>query len=535
MKENKDIHPVDKLFRQSLEGYSPPPPPSVWKSIRAKKPNLNPSAGKWLIGSAGFSVLAVAVMMAAAWFLYKSHVSGPSKILQHIAVPAIMNDSAAAENPAAKTIPLPEGRHTDTTASPSKAAESRNYSYHSAITPALISGKTAMQKPEKVTEIETNEPNIKKNEPNILTSTTSVKTDLILPEVPIGVADSGSNKKNVLTFDKGSGKKPVLAVDSNELNNALPSGKTFFETTPQKPDGITQAGSLKEEKANGIHPAPSSSPASLPENGNAGKTNSLPGRTLANVTEAENKQQPSGMAEPNIPTGHKKLTQNLLWQAGISGNAGQVYQKQRNSNLAWGGMITGGIWNTKLNAGVETGLMLIAYKDYGSVENNSMLTEITYKQDTTWSMQDSVPVITTDTIIRHTAFKDTLLYKYNYTYLQIPFLITKQLASFGKFSLNMKAGAIAGFKLSKKESVTHTAPAGLGEIVSSTDKNYSRLNVSWQLYIAPELKWDLSGNWSAEVSPVAILFLNNLYEKKNRPANLPFSIQITAGFKYTFK
>ena len=211
---------------------------------------------------------------------------------------------------------------------------------------------------------------------------------------------------------------------------------------------------------------------------------------------------------------------NNTWQTGIYGNIGQVFQKGRDDNLFYGGMLTGGLWNKKLKAGIETGLGWEVYHDYGSVLNNIRL-------------KDSIIV---DSVVQIKTTDTTRIdkYKYRYQYLQVPLFISKQVLTKGKFSLDIKMGPVIGIMISEQKALDHTLGPEDGEILSMIDDDYSRLKISWQCQVMTQLRWNINDKLSFTLSPSGIFYLNNLYDSKNRPDNTPYGISLYGGLIYKF-
>jgi hypothetical protein len=215
-----------------------------------------------------------------------------------------------------------------------------------------------------------------------------------------------------------------------------------------------------------------------------------------------------------------QMPKNICLQMAINGNIGLVVQKGRDPNMFYGGLITGGLWNEKLKGGIETGVGYEVYEDYGSVTENIRI--------------DSIP---TDTLGSFEYLDSTRMtaYKYQYHYLQVPLFITKQLVSKERFSLDIKTGPMVGFRISDRKTLDYISGPTGGEVLSTVNNDYSRLKISWQWQLMLQLKWNFNERLSLSLSPYGIFYLNNLYDKKNRPANIPFSFGVYAGLIYRFK
>ena len=216
-----------------------------------------------------------------------------------------------------------------------------------------------------------------------------------------------------------------------------------------------------------------------------------------------------------------RMSENLSWQLGVSGNIGEVVQKGRNPNLYYGAMVTGGLWHKKLKAGLETGIGYAVYNDYGSVSNNVRIT-------------DSIPG---DTVhpVTHTDTTRIVAYNYRYQYIQIPLFISKQVMSKGKFALDIKTGPVIGFLISQRQIPDYNSGPENGEILSTANNDYTRLKISWQWDVMVQLRWNFNDRLSFTLSPSGIFYLNNLYDRNNKPPNMPFGIGVNVGLIYKFK
>jgi len=216
-----------------------------------------------------------------------------------------------------------------------------------------------------------------------------------------------------------------------------------------------------------------------------------------------------------------RMSENLSWQLGVSGIIGEVVQKGRNPNLYYGAMVIGGLWHKKLKAGIETGIGWMVYNDYGSVSNNVRITD---------SIQgDTVhPVTHIDTTMISSS-------KYRYQYLQIPLFISKQIVGKGKFVFDIKTGPVIGILISQKQVSSSTSGPENGEILSTVNSDYTRLKISWQWHLMLQLRWNLNDRLSFTISPSGIYYLNNLYDRNNKPPSMPFGIGVNAGLIYKFK
>ena len=214
-------------------------------------------------------------------------------------------------------------------------------------------------------------------------------------------------------------------------------------------------------------------------------------------------------------------SENLTWVTSVYGNIGQEIHKDRDPNLFYGGMVTGGLWHKKLEAAIETGIGWENYNDYGSITNNIRI-------------MDSIPGDSLNPV----TYLDTTqvsAYKYHYQYLQVPLFISKHLLTKRKLSFDVKMGPVLGIMISDKKMDDYTSGPEEGEMLSTSDNDFSRLKLSWQWQVMIGLQWNFNDRLSLNLYPVGIFYLNNLYTKDDRPPNMPFGLGINGGLVFRFK
>jgi len=491
MKEEKDIQPIDKLFRQSLEGYTPAPPASVWKSIKSKKGIKSPGSGKWFLSPGGLPVISAALLVLSSFIIYKSFFADPETSRQNTSASSFLTDPSKSQQPASAKKSALNTIQTNAASNP-------------------VSDKN--NKPGIQSTYGSKDPGHTKTVSSNLPANQSVTSSQRLSNEKTKTAT-----KVALGYDNSESFVPLRADISTVKNKQDAeiklADKVFIFRDTDTIDAFIErsAGVIVTSVPNTIKEVVS---PKAERKGN-------PDRNTINI--------------PVTPEPGKPGTKNWVLQAGIYGNFGQVYQQDRSPNFFYGGMITAGLWNLKWNAGIETGIGISKYKDYGQVENSWIVNDSIIKTDTIWHQQDSLNYfeIVDSIVYLPVLFSETIDYQYSYSFLQLPLFINKQIASFGKLTLGVKAGPLVGFLISKKESITGTKPPE-NVIVSQTNKNYSRLDISWQLHIAPQLRWDVSSNFALICSPSAVFFLNNLYDKGNRPSSNPYGLSIYGGITYKF-
>jgi hypothetical protein len=492
MKEEKDIQPIDKLFRQSLEGYTPVPPPSVWKSIKAKKGIRSSGSGKWYLSHGGLPVISVALLVLSSFLIYKFIFTETEMARQNTSVSLYLADSAKSQQPGSV-------KDTATTEIQTKAASNP-------------------------VSVENNKPGLQSNDG----SKTSGHSKSISENLPDNrMVSSALTYSNLKTQTS-----PDLALEYQNSESPGPLRDDVPSITSKKNAEIQLADKAFIFRDTDIIVA-------LIERSAGVIVTYVPNTKeevgFSPIAEGKSNPDTNTINNPVTPKPSKPETKNWVGQVGIYVNFGQVYQQDRSPNFFYGGMITGGLWNKKWNAGIETGIGICKYKDYGQVENSWIVNDSVMKKDTIWHQQDSLNYfeIVDSIVYLPVSFSETLDYQYSYSFLQLPLFISKQIANFGKLSLGVKAGPLVGFLISKKESVSGTKPPE-NVIVSQVNKNYSRLEISWQLHIAPQLRWDVNNKFSLTCSPSAVFFLNNLYEKDNKPLSKPYGLSIYGGITYKF-
>jgi hypothetical protein len=100
---------------------------------------------------------------------------------------------------------------------------------------------------------------------------------------------------------------------------------------------------------------------------------------------------------------------------------------------------------------------------------------------------------------------------------------------------DIKTGPVIGILISQKQVSSSTSGPENGEILSTVNSDYTRLKMSWQWHLMLQLRWNFNDRLSFTISPSGIYYLNNLYDRNNKPPNMPFGIGVNAGLIYKFK
>lgn len=538
MKEDKDINPVDRLFKQSLEGYSPAPPASVWKGIRAKIGGGGKSPWQQL-GPHGGSIVVSAVILSMAGLLaYQTYFrsSTQSVIQNNAAVQTSINKTDLNQGQASIKTPDIENQATadkpKTETQPiigkvvSKVAAKTNNSDSDKPQNVVAQGKahSAVSPETKSNSVHTKQSNNSKHEiAKLITSGTAPakqnknETPTVSENIkPVNqiLSQSVSPQKpesvvvNYL-LTEADGSKPSDSLAQNTADKPLKIKKTEYPIIPAAEISVAKNAKtsgpemkIPDSNPSGNHPASTSSPT----------TSNAPAAALPEL---------SG---PNP----------FQYYFGLSGSMGKVMVKGLNPNNFYSVSALAGITHRKSGFGIETGIGYSYYQDRGIFEFEYKQTDTTgYKGYSLFNSYDSSYLVIFKPIT-----SDTLVYSYtttrtSYTYLKIPLYFTKQLFSAGNMGLGIKTGPSLDLLISRK--VTQPGYTGnSGNLVSISNNSYTMLSTSWQWLIAPQLSWDLTDKIVFRFEPTLVFYLNNLYEPGNRPSYKPYGIGASAGFKYNF-
>jgi len=204
------------------------------------------------------------------------------------------------------------------------------------------------------------------------------------------------------------------------------------------------------------------------------------------------------------------------------------------SNFYSGGILAG-ISSSKSKMSLETGIGFSYYKNHGNYDFEFRRTDtIGYTGYTFYNSYDSSFLI-----IYKPTTKDSLLYKNtnpqtSYSYLRIPLYFTKQIFHIGKIDVGLKTGPSCEILVKKAETQPEYQIPGT-KFIALTNNSYSMLSVNWQWLIAPQMSVGITKKIQFRLEPAVNFYLNNLYNKKNRPSSKPYGVIITTGLTYQFE
>lgn len=487
MKEEKDIQPIDNLFRQSLEGYAPAPPTKVWKSIRKKMNASDSGLANWFCSHAGILIGSASILAVIAVLVLTNNLFN-SKELANSKQDTIIPNNQSVNTPFVVDTALEEKSKTNPTGN---ILNTKNDKKKPALDVAEYKPKTLTHLPIKtkiLSQTSITETKPTQNNPLLTQSVQQKSIKNIIEPAELSIVQQITPEEN-LENTKIQYKQPEFSVETaakdTDVNILVQS-----EKPTQPTDTIWQSSS---------------------------ETN-----TGSRAAFAKTKKIKPG---------------TLQWQTNIYGNTGVVLQQHRAASFMYGAMGTIGLWHNNFNAGIETGVGLQAYKDRGEIKNTYRIYDTIIVLDTIWH-QDSgfiYPEIITKYLpyIYDTNQINSL--NHTYLYLQFPLLITKQILKLKNLSVDLKAGPIIGLQLSKNTFRKIIGRPEGGILINTITTDYTRLQTHWQILISPQIKYNLSKKVVISFSPCLTLFPDRLYSSANRPNSTPYGLSVYGGILYKLK
>jgi hypothetical protein len=522
MKQNKDIQAVDKLFRKSLEGYSPAPPPSAWKNIRLRLGKGGSFSGQFFAENIGlFFVLTLIVSILGIWaynsYFYESSDAGS----QVQSLSTVQNNHSEAKslkpnhshsemnNDQQKTAnnKIRSGNQTDAsqTLNPFPYKPETKKVVNNQVTSGILkpeSGRTSKnvrkEKPDKnkkagiVTVSETDSTDPESNNLNTVSSLSVTSVSATIMPVP----DKNTDVTDLAEWSTlASEKREKESLNLSDTTVSRPSNNDFTDKRDDKnetvklPDATNQK---SESASSGLTPTPSD--ARLADNNSQ--------------SEASN---------------------SFSYYTGLSGSYGQVILKGLNPNSFYSVSLLAGLTHKKSGFGLESGIGYTYYHDRGIFEFEYQRKDTTgYKGYTLFNSYDSSYLVIYKPLVT-----DTLLYvdtntRTSYSYLKIPLYFTKQLFRVRKFDIGIKTGPSCDLLMSRNETQPQHSLDGATQ-VGIKNNSFILISTSWQWLVAPQFSWDITDKIVFRIEPSAVFYLNNLYDKKNRPSAKPYGIGISGG------
>lgn len=514
MKEEKDIQSIDKLFRQSLEGYSPAPPASVWRNIKSKLGNGGSSFVRFFTENMGLLVGSTVLICIVGILAYTMYFSKSTDL-------ASKNESLTST----------QNLSSDKDGASLTHSDSSNY-----IAPA-------------------NKPIINSKGGSPVSENPKTKSNVVK-------ANSLSSIKPETSLQSAN-KQEVKPEKTKTTTSAKSLGITFFETPNLKLPILNPSDSVisRQDQKKEITPSGNTTLVdadpkllksdSLPKSENFSANPVIPGNSNTELNNENSDISPNNennrpISAPSASTSPasgiplpKDNPKNLpeksfSYTIGVSGSFGQEILKGINTNNFYSLTTLAGITHKKTNISLETGISYSYYYDQGSYEFDFRRSDtIGYTGYTLLNSFDSSYLIIYKPTIKDTLLSLDTITKTSYSYLKIPLYFSKQLFRSGKFSAGIKTGPSIEFLISSKETPPDYQLAG-STLLQMTNTSYSRLSTNWQWLIAPQFSWDITDKILFRVDPAVVFYLNNPYEAENRPSSKPYQISITGGLIFKF-
>jgi hypothetical protein len=503
MKEEKDIQPIDDLFRQSLGGYMPPPPPGAWKNIRQQLGKGRNSRWRFLFALPGLIFLSSIILTVSGLIIYNVWFS-------------TSNAPAPSKTSVSTIISLQTEKHIVTGTSSSQqvhsidSVNSKKHQTHfntnnktgRAILETVGKGPRPKDKIKTVIQPGLSQKTGQKEQKNtteIVGNTTTLA----------GKAVAGKDSNLMITDKNEAITAPVKVITDN------PFKATDIEIEKNKGDEFVAEPAVEPSKS--IPSIP------VPEDLNKQETNIKDSivNTIAPPTEA-NKQSRSDKSMLGLT-------------ASVTCGIGQVILQGYSPLSFYSYYATTGVNHKSWGTGIETGLGFSRYQDHGNFEFEFLKSDTTgYQGFTYFNPLDSSYLFIFKPIIDQKQIFYSTTTKTSYSYLSIPLYFNQQLLKRGKFAFGVKAGPSVNL-LIKRNEVQPIYDIPGTSFIKLSDSSYTRLSTNWQFLVATRFSWQLADHFALLLEPTVLFYLNNLYENNSRPNSTPYGVGIWAGIQYKFK
>ena len=524
MNENKDIQPIDKLFRQSLEGYSPSPPPSVWKGVKAKIGTGKPTVSRFLANNAGLIIVSSAILGILAFLFFNTKT--PSLPQSENAVPKAKNlpseTNQISENPPSKTYHINPSKKLTSANEPLKAEieagkiknslneENKPLTANSGNNPKRMA--KPILKPTLSENQDSKQPKKEENMPTV--SNSLAQTSVLLAsgtEAPASKPNTNESGSNDFQLDK------LSIVPENHAENT-------YKNTEQKNQQQAEVAGENQDFIESV--SPKSAKISAEPNTQNGGTTSTSGKDDKPGTTSPDPDKPA--------SGDSRKSNPLKYSVGVDGSYGKVIMGGLNPNDFYTVDVLAGITFTKSKIGIETGIGLGYYKDRGIYNFEFLRTDTTgYIGKSLFNKYDSSYLIVYNPVTSNTTINVDTTTPLSYTYLRIPLYFTKQFFHFNKLNLGLKTGPNLELLITKKETLPEYSLSGTS-LVGVQDNSYEMVSTSWQWLFAPQFSWDITDKIVFRIEPSVVFYLNNRYDSQSQLSSKPYGIGIWTGLRYDF-
>jgi hypothetical protein len=524
MKENKDIQPIDKLFRQSLEGYSPAPPPSVWKGVKAKLGSGRPSVSQFLAKNAGMIIVSSAILGVLAFLIFNAKTSllpqsenvvSNAKNLSSETNQNSQNKPSKTYhiNPSEKPTSVNEPLKTEIKAGKIKNSVNegnKQLASNSANNPNTLA--KPILKPALSESQNSNQPKKEENMPAVSNSVAETSVSLAsVTAAPVSKPKTNESENNNFQLDKLQVATENHAENANK--NTEPKNLQQSEITSEKQDFPAS-----------VSPGPD-------------KIAAEPKAQSEGMTSTSGKEDKPGTTSPDQGKpefGNSRKSNPLKYSVGVDGSYGKVIIGGLNPNDFYTVDALAGITFTKSKIGIETGIGLGYYKDRGIYNFEFLRTDTTgYVVKSLFNKYDSSYLIVYNPVTSNTTINVDTTTPLSYTYLRIPLYFSKQFFHFNKFNLGLKTGPNLELLITKKETLPEYSLSGTS-LIGLQDNSFTMVSTSWQWLFAPQFSWDITDKIVFRLEPSVVFYLNNRYDSQNKPSSKPYGIGIWTGLRYNF-
>lgn len=495
MKEEKDIHPVDKLFRQSLESYSTPPPPTVWKNIRSGIKGSRTAGGKFTAGNTGLFLGSVVILSLAGMLAYVAFFRSntvQTSVNKDINTQISTNQASQNQVSAVNTIEPQTNKQTTQTGTQSgNHAAAAEFKKPQANTQNIVSRIPAKHKAENQLS--------RPNSANKVPDPGQIRADATARQqtLPAQQAQSTMNEKVSSETGRTTAQQLTEPILVKEIAASEEDNKTKITSDSVQAISVPGADSFEGTQ-----------PGKLNPEDNSGKT--------------EPKEQ------------EKKTTPSFGYSLGFNAGYGQEKIMGLNTGNMYSAQFFGGITHLKTGINLETGIGYSYFSERAIFRYNFSRTDtLGYTGYTYLNALDSSYLFIFKPTVADTLFSRDTTTLSSYAFFDIPFYLSKTIFRTGKFSLGIKTGLSVAFMITHKEKQPGYQPDG-STLVDITNKSYQRVSTSWQWLIAPQLCWDMTDKIIFRLEPSATFYLGSPYEAENRPADRPWRPGISAGLLFRF-
>ena len=519
MKEEKDIQPIDKLFRQSLEGYTPAPPASVWKHIRLRLGGGGSSFIRFFTDNMGLFVGSTLLIGLAGIFVYvlffskSTDTTGNAQLktgtqntsAENKSVSVTRSDSLNYQTTTDSVGLTDQVFNAEMKVSVSEKAKGKN----SDRSKGLIAG-LASKSGNQDAGNQRNSSNSDKISPGTQISEANKQEITIAGNTPSGINPFPPNSK-VQSLNQETVKQNDTLLITAETRNQ--GAENLIESESVSANPLITVNDLDEKSIEKTDILP------------VGSTNEPGSSSLPAAAPATNNPSPVD----NVKTPSEKV---FSYYFGLSGSFGQEILKGFNSSAFYSGTALAGLTHKKTNFSFETGIGYNYYEDQGNYQFDFKQSDtLGYTGYTLFNTSDSSYLFIYKPTISDTLFSLDTVTKTSYSYLNIPFYFSKQILRRGKFSAGIKTGPSVEFLLSRKETQPVYQLTG-SDLLQTENKSYSRMSTNWQWLIAPQFSWDITDKIRFRLEPAAMFYLNTPYETENRPPVKPYILSITGGLLF---